>query len=380
MSEKYILIVDGNRKSAQGTAALLESRDYKVDLAHSGSDALQKVTQYPDLILLERNLPDISGLEVCQAIRNNRRLQHISIIVVTIENVSAEKAEGLRLGADDYIVRPVDDEELIARIEAVLRRNQAFRQSQDKKSALVTELKEILSEELITPYFQPIYSMHSLVPMGLEALSRPPSGGLIDNAEFLFKTALILDMYSEVEMLCWRVAVSQWKKMVNHGKLFLNCTPYFIESGRLSEKFLPDLKVDLHCLVLEITERTAIQNQEMFVQELNDLRKLGVHIAVDDVGSGFASLDTVVEIRPDIVKIDRHLVRNLHEDELRYNIMQAVISFCKKSRMMTVAEGIEEERELEVVGELGIDAVQGYFLAKPTADISPEIFSKKFCA
>jgi EAL domain-containing protein (putative c-di-GMP-specific phosphodiesterase class I) len=214
--------------------------------------------------------------------------------------------------------------------------------------------------------------------MGLEALSRPPSGGLIDNAEFLFKTALILDMYSEVEMLCWRVAVSQWKKMVNCGKLFLNCTPYFIESGRLSEKFLAGLKVDLNCIVLEITERTAIQNQDTFVQELNDLRKLGVQIAVDDVGSGFASLDTVVEIRPDIVKIDRHLVRNLYNDELRYNIMQAVVSFCKKSKMMTVAEGIEEERELEVVGELGIDAVQGYFLAKPTVDISPDIFSKKF--
>ena len=380
MSEKHILIVDGDQKSAQGTAALLKSRDYRVDLAHSGSDALQKVTQYPDLVLLDRALPDISGLEVCQAIRNNRHLQHISIIVLTIKNVSSERAEGLRLGADDYIVRPVDDEELIARMEAVLRRNQAFRQSQDKKSALVTELKEILNEELITPYFQPIYSLHSLVPMGMEALSRPPSGGLIDNAEFMFKTALILDMYSEVEMLCWRVAVGQWKKMLNRGKLFLNCTPYFIESGRLSEKFLTNLNVDLGCLVLEITERTAIQNQEAFVQELNGLRKFGVQIAVDDVGSGFASLDTVVEIRPDIVKIDRHLVRNLYNDELRYNIMQAVVSFCKKSKMMTIAEGIEEERELEIVSELGVDAVQGYFLAKPMVDISPAIFSKRFGA
>ena len=378
MNEKHILIVDGDQKSARGTASLLKARDYKVDLAYSGSDALQKVTQYPDLVLLDRTLPDISGLEVCQAIRNNRRLQHISIIVITIDNVSSQRAEGLRLGADDYIVRPVDDEELVARIEAVLRRNQAFRQSQDKKSALVSELKEILSEELITPYYQPIYSMHTLMPMGLEALSRPPSSGLIDNAEFLFKTALILDMYSEVEMLCWRVAVNQWKKVANREKLFLNCTPYFIESGRLSEEFLTNLKVDLSCLVLEITERTAIQNQKMFVQELNNLRKVGVQIAVDDVGSGFASLDTVVEIRPDIVKIDRHLVRNLYNDELRYNIMQAVVSFCKKSKMMTVAEGIEEERELEIVGELGVDAVQGYFLAKPTVDISPEIFTKKF--
>src|SRR3989338_7475045 len=143
MSEKYILIVDGNEKSAQKTAALLESRDYKVDLAHNGGDALQKVAQYPDLVLIDRTLPDISGLEICQTIRNNKRLQHISIIVFTIEDIPSQKAEGLRLGADDYIVQPIDSEELFARIEAVLRRNQAFRQTQGKQSALVTELKEI---------------------------------------------------------------------------------------------------------------------------------------------------------------------------------------------------------------------------------------------
>ena len=108
------------------------------------------------------------------------------------------------------------------------------------------------------------------------------------------------------------------------------------------------------------------------------LREAGIKIAVDDVGSGFASLDTVVEIRPDIVKVDRQLVRALHKDELKYNIMQAIISFCKKSGVMTVAEGIEEEKELEAVNELGVDAVQGYLLACPTPEISLDILSKKF--
>jgi EAL domain-containing protein (putative c-di-GMP-specific phosphodiesterase class I) len=185
-------------------------------------------------------------------------------------------------------------------------------------------------------------------------------------------------MYSEVEMLCWKKAVDKWKKDAGREKLFLNCTPYFIESGRLNKEFLVNLNVDLGSIVLEITERTAIQKQDMFLKELNMLRDIGVNIAVDDVGSGFASLDTVVEIRPDIVKIDRHLVHNLHTDELRYNIMHAVISFCKKSKIMTVAEGIEYEGELDVVSELGVDAIQGYLIGKPTPDISPDIFTKKF--
>lgn len=378
MGEKHILIVDGDEACARLTAALLESRDYKVDVAHNGEDTLKKVEQYPDLILLDRRLPDMEGLKICQKIRDDKRLRHISIIVLSSGNTSAERAEGLYLGADDYIGKPVDGEELLARIEAVLRRNQVFREARREKGALVTELKKILSEGLITPYFQPIYSMKSLMPVGLEALSRPPTHGLIDNAEFLFKTALILDMYSDVEMLCWRKAVARWKEMINQGKLFLNCTPYFIESGRLREDFFSGLNGDSGSIVLEITERTAIQNYDAFLTKLNALRARGVRVAVDDVGSGFASLDTVVEIRPDIVKIDRHLVHKLYEDDLKYNIIRAVLSFCKKSRLMSVVEGIEEEKELEAVAELGVDAVQGYWLAKPVPEIDPGIFSKKF--
>lgn len=378
MNKKHILIVSGDNAFTQETAALLESRNYNVDVAHNEVDSLEKARHYPDLILLDRILSVIDGLEICKQIRDNKQLQHISIIVLAAHNTSAEKAEGLRLGADDYIAKPIDDEELLARMEAVLRRNQVFRQSQEEKGKLGDELKNILNNELITPYFQPIYSMKSRLPFGFEALSRPPTEGLIDNADFLFKTALILDMYSEVEMLCWRIAVTQWKKIINWGKLFLNCTPYFIESGRLNKDFLTQLNIDIRNIVLEITERTAIQNQNIFLKKLDVLRELGIKIAVDDVGSGFASLDTVVEIRPDIVKIDRHLVHNLHKDELRYNIMQAVISSCKKSKMMTVAEGIENEEELEAVSDLGVDAIQGYLIGKPTSEINRDIFNKKF--
>lgn len=378
MNKTHILIIDGDKESAKEMVDLLESHGYKADVVHNNVDALAQINHFPDLILIDRTSPDIDSSEMCKAVRSNKRLQHISIIVLSEQDDSTEKAKGLQQGADDYVIKPLDNEELIARIEAVLRRNQVFHESQERGGVLVTELKRILNEELIIPYFQPIYSMDTHLPYGLEALSRPQTNGLIDNAEFLFKTALILDMYSEVEMLCWRKAVNAWKKIANREKLFLNCTPYFIESGRLNKDFLTNLNVDLNSIVLEITERTAIQNQKQFLQELNTLKGYGINIAVDDVGSGFASLDTVIEIRPDIIKIDRHLVHNLHTDELRYNIMEAVISFSKKSKMMTVAEGIENEGELDVVSELGVDAIQGYLVGKPTPDISPDIFTKKF--
>ena len=378
MAKRHILIVDNDKTFVETTKRLLEARNYKVDVACDGADTLEKASQYPDLILLDRGLPDVEGLEICKKIRADARLEYISIIVFTATDKPSERVEGFSLGADDCISKPVDNAELIARMEAVLKRNQVFRQVQEEQSALATELKKILNQEMITPYFQPIYSMKTLRPIGLEALSRPPTSGLIDNAEFLFRTALILDMYSEVEMVCWKTAVAKWKQVINKEKLFLNCTPYFIESGRLNEGFLSELDINPSSIVLEITERTAIQKYDVFLKELNMLRESGMKIAVDDVGSGFASLDTVVEIRPDIVKIDRQLVRELHRDDLKYNIMQAIVSFCKKSNIMTVAEGIEEEKEFEAVQELGVDAVQGYLLARPTPDISMDILTKKF--
>ena len=102
-----------------------------------------------------------------------------------------------------------------------------------------------------------------------------------------------------------------------------------------------------------------------------------MQIAVDDVGSGFASLDTVAEVRPDYVKIDLKLIRDIHINSLKKNIVQSIITFCRQSNIRTVAEGIEERAELRIVRDLGVDAVQGYLLGKPSPEVDKDIFDKK---
>ena len=133
MNIKHILVANGDKNLSQATVALLKSQNYQVGVSYSSTDTLEKANLYPDLILLERKLSDVDGLEICKQIRNNKRLRHISIIMLAENNTPAERVEGLCQGADDCITKPVDDKELIARIEAVLRRNQVFRQSDEKK-------------------------------------------------------------------------------------------------------------------------------------------------------------------------------------------------------------------------------------------------------
>ena len=88
------------------------------------------------------------------------------------------------------------------------------------------------------------------------------------------------------------------------------------------------------------------------------------------MGCGFASLNTVAEVRPDFIKIDMPLIRAIHKDPLKQDIVRAIVYFSQRSKMMTVAEGIEREEELEKVLELGVDAGQGYLLARPSQEIS----------
>jgi len=133
MIKRHILIVHNDKVFIQETTKILEARNYKVDVAHNGADTLEKANQFPDLILLDRRLPDIEGLEICKRIRANSKLAHISIVILTANDTPSERVEGFSLGADDCLSKPVDPDELVARMEAVLKRNQAFRQVQEEQ-------------------------------------------------------------------------------------------------------------------------------------------------------------------------------------------------------------------------------------------------------
>ena len=143
-----------------------------------------------------------------------------------------------------------------------------------------------------------------------------------------------------------------------------------VENERFDSTTLEKMGVGSQDIVLEVTERSAIQDYRLFFERLKDSRKLGLQIAVDDVGSGYASLDAVVQLRPDFVKIDMVLIHDIDKDSLKRNIVESIVGFCKKSSVWTVAEGIETKEELLVVKDLGVDFLQGYLLSRPKPEIN----------
>jgi EAL domain-containing protein (putative c-di-GMP-specific phosphodiesterase class I) len=111
-----------------------------------------------------------------------------------------------------------------------------------------------------------------------------------------------------------------------------------------------------------------VPNYDPICAALASLRSRGVRIAVDDAGSGFASFRHILELKPDIIKLDRDIITGLDTDLARHALCAAVVSFAARTGTKVTAEGIESPAELRTVTDLGMDAGQGYLLGRPSIE------------
>jgi len=370
--KKTILLVDDDPLATQTLAMLLETRGYDVDIANSGREAFEKITDTIDLILLDLVLPDRGGFEICRRLKEDQITKQIPIIILSAKLLSEDIVEGLYLGADDYLTKPFEYEELVARMEAVMRRGPILKNSRlasHQEELIMREIRKIIEEELIVPFFQPIFLLNPFKLYGFEALGRPATNSILSNPEVLFKLALQFGFYQDLEVVSWKKAVACSAKFLEDKKLFLNCNPYLVEGQKFPviKAIFEKSQINVNNVVLEITERSAISDFKIFCEYLNRYREYGFKFAVDDVGGGYASLEAIVATRPEVVKIDRHIVHEMEKDPFNRSIVKFIVAFCKESGVLSVAEGIEHKEDLDILIELGVDAGQGYYLSKPSS-------------
>ena len=205
--------------------------------------------------------------------------------------------------------------------------------------------------------------------LGLEMLSRPQTGSLMANPEVFFKNALKYGVYYEVEMIGWRKAIKMAADLFDgRQKLFLNCDPLLVESDRFKtvKEIFYGFGMACNEAFLEITERSSVSVFDVFYDRLRVYRQDGFRIAVDDIGEGYSSLESLIEIRPEAVKLDRHIVNGVSGDSYKNSIVKLFVAFCRENDIICVAEGIETRQDLDALIELGVDAGQGYYLCRPS--------------
>jgi EAL domain-containing protein (putative c-di-GMP-specific phosphodiesterase class I) len=118
-------------------------------------------------------------------------------------------------------------------------------------------------------------------------------------------------------------------------------------------------------LVIELTENATVDDYDALSDALAPLRARGFRLAVDDAGAGYASMQHILQLRPDIIKLDMNLTRDIDSDPARKALASALIGFAHDVGSVIVAEGVETEAELRVLQAIGADAVQGYLLGRP---------------
>jgi len=226
---------------------------------------------------------------------------------------------------------------------------------------VVYQREEII--KTLYPVFQPIVDIQHFELYAFEALCR---GKL--PIYFLMKFARpILD---KIDWACREKALKKKKEDTPPNiKLFLNFFPESLQNVREASDKLFELlnkyKISPQEIVVEITEYAGfdISNLKVLVSEW---RKLGIMIALDDIGTGEDSLFRFLEIMPDIIKIDMAFIRGIHKNKVKRDITRYLINLAHSNNMLVVAEGVEEPEELRIVYELGADLAQGWLLGKPT--------------
>jgi EAL domain-containing protein (putative c-di-GMP-specific phosphodiesterase class I) len=233
---------------------------------------------------------------------------------------------------------------------------------QRRQERLRSDILELIETENLDVAYQPIIDLRSYDCIGVEALARFPEP--FEKPDQTLAAARGLGLSLELERLVVRHA---WKTLGLLGEgqfLSVNLSPDALVELARRANLRENLRVDQ--LVVEITEHTVVDSYLALHRELGPLRERGLRVAVDDAGAGYASLRHVLELRPDFIKVDRSLINGIATDHARRVAVSAFLSLALDLGSQVIAEGVERPDDLAAVRELGLHAVQGYLLGKPT--------------
>jgi EAL domain-containing protein (putative c-di-GMP-specific phosphodiesterase class I) len=226
------------------------------------------------------------------------------------------------------------------------------------------ELSRMIYHGDVRAVFHPIVRLADGEVIGHEALTRPVGGVSFDSVEEMFAFAESTDLLMDFERLCRRAAITAAGRNPGLGLLFLNASARACEDPEWAaggvDETLRGSGLRPHDVVVEITERVAITRHDEFQGALRTFKERGYQVAVDDMGAGYASLQSLASIEPDFLKFDTSLVRDIDKSSIKRSLLESLRQLAEKIRARVIAEGIEREEEARTLKELGIELGQGF--------------------
>lgn len=254
---------------------------------------------------------------------------------------------------------------------AKLKLMKSLQEYKDLMGAL--ELSTLISKGALTAHFQPIVDMTSNTIYGYESLAR----GVNDEGNLIYPDTLFRwgrdgDMLFYLDRACRETSLKTAAVKHINKKVFINFIPTAIYDPehclQSTVKWAKQLDFDPKNVIFEVIESEYVNDLDHLKKILDFYKSQGFMVALDDVGSGYSSLNMIAKLRPDIVKIDREIIDYIDTNVINQSIFRAIVSIAKENGIMVLAEGIERAEEAEFCAREGADLAQGYYYGKPSAE------------
>jgi EAL domain-containing protein (putative c-di-GMP-specific phosphodiesterase class I) len=371
--EKSVLVVDDDPAVARALRRVLEAAGYTVSVVTGGQAAVEAITKAGfDVVISDIQMPGMTGVELLRAIRALDL--DVPVILMTGVPTVETAIEAVNLGALQYLPKPTPNEALV---KAVERASRLHRMAQMKRDALKLAgeigtqagdragLQAAFARALdsMSIAFQPIVDVNARRVFGYEALMRSAEESL-PNPGAVLGAAERLDRLDDLGRRVRGIAAKAFVDAPDDALLFVNLHTRDLLDPSLYDPAMPLTRMASR-VVLEVTERSTIDDVKDIQIRVTALRRLGFRIAIDDLGAGYAGLSSFAALEPEIVKLDMSLVRDVHKSEIRQRLIGSLTALCKEMNMRVVAEGVERVEESEIVRNAGCDLIQGYLYARP---------------
>jgi len=377
-----VLVVDDDSAIRTLFERALREADFEVQVAADGAAAQQLFgREHFDVVVSDIRMPGLDGIELLRLLRE--RDLDVPVILVTGEPTLSTALRAIEYGALRYLAKPVDCDVLVETVQdaarmrrlAGLRRQllihagDAVRQVADR-AGLEVRFERAL-QKLVMVY-QPIVDWPARRVFGYEALlrSKEPTmaqpDALLDAAERLDR---LIDL--------GRIVRSRVNESIGDAPedalLFVNLHARELLDDRLGAA-TAELSAHAARIVLEITEGARLEQIPDVAHRVGRLRQAGFRVAIDDIGAGYAGLSSFALLQPDLIKLDRGLVHELHLDATKRKLVASLVQLCTELGMTVVAEGVEKVAERDTLAEIGCRYMQGFLFAKPAVNFPQPIF------
>jgi EAL domain-containing protein (putative c-di-GMP-specific phosphodiesterase class I)/DNA-binding NarL/FixJ family response regulator len=378
-----VILADDNPEFLEALSLVIQ-REPDFDLvgrARDTSAAIRAAALYkPDLALIDWQMPGAGGaIAAAEIARSSPTTRIVALSAFCEREVVLQM---LRAGASSFVVKSVTAHDLVETLRATAAGGAAL--SPEVAPGVIEELvvqmarsddddarndekharvRSLIEEDAFDIAYQPIVALAEDRVVGVEALSRFDTNPR-RSPDVWFGDAVAAGLGTELDMAAAQKALRILPDLPRGVDLFLNVRPESIFSDRFAE-LMSD--VNAESVVLELTEHAPVHDYDGLTACVDALRDSGFRVAVDDVGAGYASLRHILNLRPDVLKIDISLCRFIETDRARQMLAGALMSLGREIGATVVAEGIETGAELQAVRDLGVDGAQGFHLGRPAA-------------